>query len=376
MTPRPLLSITGMFALRLFALALVDRLHPGLARDYCQWDCGWYVDVVRNGYALEPQAVTSVTYGQANWAFFPLYPLLLGTVALLLQVSLYVAALLTANLFLFMFVILAMLYLPQRRPGANPVALAAFLLAFPYGLYFSLPYTESLFACLATAALLSLSARRLTATAGLGMLLSATRIPGILFTPIVVIRALTPAASAWRNGDRILACSCAADALLPIALAPLGLFLFMGYLYLHMGDGLAFAHIQLGWDRHAGSPFTTLLHGLAFHDWHLAFARSAQSGAVCEMAAIAGLVVSLRLLFLKLLPECWLLLGTILLAAASGLGSMQRFVFANPVFLIFLFDWLWQSAWARRCFVPLLAACALLQLYFARCWLEGYGFLM
>ena len=32
--------------------------------------------------------------------------------------------------------------------------------------------------------------------------------------------------------------------LLPIALAPLGIFAFMAYLRWHMGDGLAFIHVQ------------------------------------------------------------------------------------------------------------------------------------
>ncbi len=95
-----------------------------------------------------------------------------------------------------------------------------------------------------------------------------------------------------------------------------------------------------------------------------------------EYASLAGLALCVRLGFLRLWPECWVLGGTILLALSAGLVSMERYVLANPVFLIFLFDWIWQSATIRRFFVPLLVACAAVQLYFAHCWLGAYGFLM
>ena len=376
MTPRLLLSIAAMFALRLLALALVDRMHPNLAQDYCQWDCSWYLQIVRSGYELRPETVAGMNYGQANWAFFPLFPILVRLTAVVMPVSVVLAGFITANLFLLLFVVMAVLYLPRRRPGADPLALAAFLLAFPYGLYFSVPYTESLFAFLAIAALFSLSVQPLAASAVFSGLISAARVPGVLFTPIIAIRAIGPVAAAWRAGDRRLAFGSAMAALLPIALAPLGLAMFMAYLYAHMGDGLAFAHVQAGWYRYTGSPFATLFDGLRYQDWRDAFAASTQCGAMSEVAAIAGLVLAGRLFLLRLWPEGWVLAGTIFLALSAGLVSMPRFVFANPVFLVFLFDWLWQSAWFRRCYLPFLAACALLQLYFARCWLEGYAFLL
>lgn len=36
-----------------------------------QWDAGWYKYTIENGYSLEP-----TNGAQANWAFFPLYPLI------------------------------------------------------------------------------------------------------------------------------------------------------------------------------------------------------------------------------------------------------------------------------------------------------------
>src|SRR5258707_916744 len=47
-------------------------------RSYCLWDCGWYASIVRAGYQAAPAAHG---FGDAaNWAFFPLHPLLAGAV--------------------------------------------------------------------------------------------------------------------------------------------------------------------------------------------------------------------------------------------------------------------------------------------------------
>jgi len=376
-TPRLLLFILALFAARIIAYALVDGLHKSLAQDYCQWDCVWYVGIANHGYQLSPNTAPGLTYAQANWAFFPLYPLIIHLTTLILPVSVFTAGLVTANLFLLFFVLTAVLYLPYRRPDTNQAALAAFLLTFPWGVYLSLPYTESLFALLSTAALFSLSAnKRSGLTACLSLLISATRVPGILFTPLVAFHAFSPAAIAWRAGDRRAALNCAAEALLPTALAPLGLFLFMGYLHVHTGDALAFEHIEAAWGRRFESPFGTLFYHLLSHDWGRAFGRYVQSNAVSEFSALAGIALCGRLLMLRLCPEFWLLAGTILLALSAGLGSLQRFVLANPVFLIFMFDWLWRSAYFRRYFIPFLISCTALQLCFAHYWLRSYVFLV
>ena len=65
------------------AASFVERL--------CQWDCGWYVDIMTRGYAEEPPAALS---GEANWAFFPAFPVLGGMVAAVLGLPPLVAAVL------------------------------------------------------------------------------------------------------------------------------------------------------------------------------------------------------------------------------------------------------------------------------------------
>jgi hypothetical protein len=44
------------------------------------------------------------------------------------------------------------------------------------------------------------------------------------------------------------------DLLLALFIAPLGLFAYMLYLHLHIGDALAFSHVQRAWARPTGLP--------------------------------------------------------------------------------------------------------------------------
>jgi hypothetical protein len=375
-TGRLLALIAGLMLLRLTAYALLGGSPADWGQNYCHLDCKWYVNLARDGYDLAPRVTPPQVYAEANWAFFPVYPLLVRLFVLASGLSYPAAGLLVANLFLFLFVVLAVAYLPRVRPGTNRVALACFLLAFPYGLYFSVPYTESLYAFFTVAGLYLLSCERNGAAALAGTLMSATRVTGVLLAPMMAVRLLAPALADWRRGETRIALTRAADALLPIAVAPLGLFLFMALLYARTGDALAFAHVQAGWDRQTGFPLFPLVNNLFAHDWWRAFSEDRQSVVVSEYAALAGLAVCLRLWRLRLWPELWLLGGTLTLALSAGLLSMQRLVFANPIFLLFLFDWLWQSALVRRFFPVLLLFCAALQLCFVHFWLKAYAFLM
>ena len=49
---------------------------PGpLSDTICQWDCNWYISLAKNGYDATPHVVGAAI--QADWAFFPVYPLAL-----------------------------------------------------------------------------------------------------------------------------------------------------------------------------------------------------------------------------------------------------------------------------------------------------------
>lgn len=362
-----------VLAVRFGAYWLVDGGAP--LRRFCQWDCNWYTRLAVGGYDTAPR-LSLGGYGEANWAFFPVFPLLIHGLAHVLGVSAVVAALVIGNVAFAALLPLAVVYARRVLPGVNEGALVLFIAAFPYGIYDSLPYTEGVFGALMLACLVLLGAERMLAGAWVAAVMSATRVPGLVMAPLVAWRVLAPAWGLWRVGDRRGAMLLGGPGLLPIAVAPLGLFLFVAYLQAHMGDGLAFSHIQAGWGRETKFPLLVLLENLPAHDWGRFFGQARQSVAEAEYAALIGVALCVWLWRQKLYEPCWVLGASLTLALSAGLTSMPRYVFSNPVFIIFLFAWVWRFGGVRRGFWLVLLACAGVQLAFVHFWTLGYGFLV
>jgi hypothetical protein len=249
--------------------------------------------------------------------------------------------------------------------------MAAFILAYPYGFYFSVPYTESVYAAL-TAIFLRLQADKKSFASSIAAgVLAGTRPTGVFFSVVVAVQTLRPAMRDWIRGDRQRVWRALRAAILPIAVAPLGLFLFMAYLYVHMGDAFAFAHIQKNWGRTLQNPVTAIWHGLTLFDIGNFFSAHKECATYAAIAAIAGLLMCVRLILIKRFAECWILGSTLLVALSAGLGSMPRYVFANPVFIIYLFDLLWRPGkWFYA--TALLLAFLALQICLVHLWVQTY----
>ena len=72
------LAIAGL-AIRYLAYAATvpDASIASFAQGMCRWDCSWYVKLSQTGYDPFP-VPTMINAG--NWAFFPLYPILVAIV--------------------------------------------------------------------------------------------------------------------------------------------------------------------------------------------------------------------------------------------------------------------------------------------------------
>lgn len=75
----PLLAALLGLAVRYAGYAVVapDASLANFADGLCRWDCQWYVRIVEEGY--DPFPVPSMI-NAGNWAFFPLFPLLVALV--------------------------------------------------------------------------------------------------------------------------------------------------------------------------------------------------------------------------------------------------------------------------------------------------------
>jgi hypothetical protein len=191
-----------------------------------RWDSVWYLAIARDGYGAPGRP-----------AFFPLYPLLVRGGGWVLGSPL-VAGVLVSLVCLV--IGLAVLHeLARLELGAGAARWTVIALAFsPVSFFFSAVYSESLFLALSGGALLSARRGRWWWAGALGAAAAATRSAGIvLLVPLVLFA-----------GPHL-------RRLVPLALVPVGLLLFMGGLALGGHGALSAFHVQDVWFREWAGPF-------------------------------------------------------------------------------------------------------------------------
>jgi hypothetical protein len=228
------------------------------------WDTGWYLDLARHGYDAAPDA-SGPTAGQANWAFFPLYPAFARGLHAATGMGLFPAMLAIANAAFAGAV--ALLFLETRALFGRPAARAAvaLLCVVPGSYVFSSAYTESLFLLLILLAL-ACARREAWLAAGLaGLAAALTRNLGVLVAvPVLILgwRHVRDAVTRFRPGTiflgEVLRDARARRVLVALTLPVAGLFAVMAALWAIAGDPFAFVTIQAAWNRELGNPLASL----------------------------------------------------------------------------------------------------------------------
>ena len=293
------------------------RGEPLGLRSYCLWDCGWYGGILLHGYQAEPLA--HAAGDAANWAFFPLHPLLARALHGLTGLSPDASLVLVGSLLLPVGLFLFMQLLEAHAIDLDPW-LAGSLVAFnPYGLYAQTGYTEPLYFALCTGALLALQRDRWLVAGLLGAACSATRLVGVfLVLPMLVRLVWPPPAAGAAPGPALL------ERLLAIALVPLGVALFGWHLYGTSGDLLAFLHIQVAWGHVLQNPLLVWLRAA----WHFG------GGQLLALIALWGVLVAAHLCARGMVGYGLFLAVATLLPLCTTLTSMPRYIFWQPPFLI------------------------------------------
>jgi hypothetical protein len=368
----------ALSALRLLAYWAIARGFSGATHGLCNYDCAWYEHTARAGYDLGPHG--DIYGNTANWAFFPLYPLLLAAVAAIVPSAdgMTWAGILLSTACFAGFGTLGGLYLQQGDTATAttrlpvPLAWIGLVSLWPGDLYFAFPYSEALYALLMTASLLALKRRQVMASALASAALTATRPPGVLMVPVIIADRLRYLWEHHRADTlRQVPVTVLSRVLLPVALAPLGFFAFVTYLRWHMGDGFAFIHVQTAWNRHALPPWLFLWDGLTTNDWGRVFAHPARESVSVEAGfGIAGLILALRQILGRRYAEAWLIGASILMASSSGLQSMPRFILTNPIVILALYRMGATGAGPRR-LVLIALTLALVQLLLVLAWFLG-----
>jgi hypothetical protein len=239
------LTLVGVLATTLLSIGFRHlELLPGvpLLDMWAQWDAEHYVNIAVTGY--EPP-----TASFSNIAFFPLYPLLIRLVLVAIgRVDVETGAfvgLVIANVALFV----ALLYLSALISRDFNMSLARrtviYLLVFPTTLFLSSAYAESLFLATAAASLYHARAGQWYRAGIFGLLAALTRPFGLLLVVPIALEL-------WRQRSPARAW--------PAVLGPpLGLGMFVGYLWWLFGDPLAYFSAGASWGRGIHAPWEVAL---------------------------------------------------------------------------------------------------------------------
>lgn len=351
-----------------------------LAAPAARWDAAWYLVIAHYGYRPDLGALTA-----SRTAFFPLYPLGIrvladtGLAPVIAGVALSLVALAAGLYGLHRLTMLEAARL--RLPDSGQVArLAVSLTAFaPMAFFFSAVYSESLYLALSVGVFLCARHGRFASAALLAALASATRSTGIvLVLPIAMLYLYGP------REDRLVDFPHARglrpryrprrDALW-IALAPVGLSLYMAHLALAGGDALAPFHAEAVWSRHFAGPFGGIWDGakaalegarqlLSFQRRHVYYPTAGGSPSIAAghnlllfaflLAAVPATIGALRLL-----PLAYGAYVLVALALPLSYPVAPQPLMSLPRFLLVLFPLtMWLAVRLSSC-SPMLKRAAL-----------------
>jgi Gpi18-like mannosyltransferase len=277
-----------------------------------RWDAGWYIDIVINGYSYIPDGKT-----QNNIDFFPLYPLLIRIINYFFGVSPLIIGIALSNAFFLLALLLLYRYTKKYHPDADPDLATVLMAFFPFGVFFSSVYNESLFLLLCLFSFSMFRERKMMASACVLSLMGATRLAGLfvvsamglfyLFTVVVHFNKKRP----YVNARELL------NLILWGLLAVSGFLLFVSYQEFSFGHWDAFIKVQAAFHRHPIGSFSVLLSEMAIDPYKI----------MNIVPAVAVVGISIVFLFLKnyRLYSLWGFLVVLVPLSTGTFMSMTRF---------------------------------------------------
>ncbi|CAL9643572.1 glycosyltransferase family 39 protein [Streptomyces sp. Tu 3180] len=298
------------------------------------WDGWWYQQIVVHGYdpALEPipGATGLITHKSNSAAFFPLYPALMRMVSEITGLGPYGAGMTVSVLF--SFVAALGIYAVTARLGGRRAGLVA------VGLWAVWPgsgaewavYSESLYTALAAWACYAVMTRRwltagvLTFTAGLSRPTAVTLVAALAVAGLLAV---------WRRQEGIR------RPLIAVAIAPLGVFGYLGWVGWRMGDWGGYSKLQDGawahkfdYGRHTLDVLTSVPVGHSDYLFAMPFEDIIGVGVVLTVPVLTVLLAGLR-------PPAVLVVYTVLsylmvVSTQQYFGNVSRYLL--PLFPLFI----------------------------------------
>ena len=276
-----------------------------------RWDAGWYIDIVVNGYRYLPDGK------QHNIDFFPLYPVLIKIINYFSGVSPVIIGIAVSNVFFLLALLLLYRYTKKYYPDADPELATVLMAFFPFGVFFSSIYNESLFLFLCLFSFSMFREGKMIASACALSLMGATRLAGLfvvpamglsyLFTKIVNFNKKRPDV----NRRELL------NLILWVLFSVSGFLLFVSYQQFSFGHWDAFIRGQEAFHRHPIGSFSELLSEMNIDPYSIM--NILPTGAVLGMSIIFLFLKNYRLYSL------WGLLVVLVPLSTGTFMSMTRF---------------------------------------------------
>jgi len=213
-----------------------------------KWDASWYKSIVDYGYSLIPGS-----NNQTNWAFSPLYPMVVRLVKYIFPFDTNILFVIVSNICICIGAFFASKYYLIRTGSSNSILFVFLTLCGPYSLYFSAGYAESMFYMFLAMSLFFINKKYYVWAGITSALATLTRSYGVFIVFIMVIYIFQD------NFEKISLKNIfecfknifmKSNYFLGVLLCPLGLFIYMLYMYIHVGDIWAFYRTTvIGWQN-------------------------------------------------------------------------------------------------------------------------------
>lgn len=205
---RPAILLVGYLAV--FLVGFPANAPPWRATDNefgnlpARWDVGWYLGIAIDGYSYVDAAGGESR--QQNIVFFPALPILMRVGGRLFggQPVAFTWAAAVCSLAAFFAALMYVYRLARDLLGDDRAARSAvwLLATYPFAVFFSVPYTESLFLLGSTGAIHHFRRGELWKSGAWGFLVGLTRPNGCFLSVVLAVLAIEPWLPAWVTGRR------------------------------------------------------------------------------------------------------------------------------------------------------------------------------
>ncbi|OGD87603.1 hypothetical protein A2870_02895 [Candidatus Curtissbacteria bacterium RIFCSPHIGHO2_01_FULL_41_11] len=314
---------------------------------WAQWDGGHYFDIATRGYLID-----------TDYAFFPLFPVLIKFTNNLTGGNTITSGLLISNLALLTFLFVLKKYAERISSKREAQNIITTFLVFPTTFFAAAFYSESLFLLFVVATFLFLNERKYLPAAILAALAGITRLVGIF---LVLSLAYSYFATIKFQISKVN------RKILHLTVALFGFSSYAIYLWYKLNDPIRFLTVQSIWNRIVTDPISTIFSYL----WRYITRQTIPINDFFDLATTLVFLIILILGRKKISSSLWIFsVLVILIPASTGtLTSMPRYALSSLGAFVILGKFLEEKPWLK---IPLWSVSLSTQAYLLVRFITGY----